>query len=465
MRMSSCRTVGVVMAVCASAAVTRPATSQDAVAEALVQSFGISSSLRMNDNFGLDEPSPGTTTLWDNTLTYDLLKETPRDRLSLGLSGIFRFSDVPQQSNEFEFDSPSARLNYGRFGTNSLLDLNLGYSEIDLNFADPLRRIDEDFEGPDDELILDDGTRKTARAGFEFETGVNDPFGIGLSSDYLRVDYDDTTDPSLFGRKTIFNEAFGRFRFSPVLEGRLSFAHEDYEAEDEEGTNRTSKFTNFSLTYDIDPATLLEATIGYTDIDETQEFGLDTRERGVVGGLGLFREVPNGSAGVELSSDLTTNGRRNTALFERALELPLGGLQAGLGLTRGPLGETNPIGNFLYTHERSRTRLAVGFDRSYRTNSRSEETRRSRAFLGYDVTINSLSSVAFNLDYASVSSIGNNSSENNKIGTFRTTYVRSLTADWDFSVGYEYINYESESTPRTHSNEVFFTLSRNFTTR
>ncbi|MCG7522410.1 hypothetical protein [Ruegeria sp. Ofav3-42] len=462
---ASSRVIGFFAAAFTVHAAPRLATPQEAEVTGLTQSFGISSSVRVNDNFGLDEPSLGTTTLWDNTVTYDLLKETPLDRLSLGLSGIFRFSDVPQQSSEFEFDSPSAEFSYGRFGANSLLDLNLGYREIDLNFEDPLRRIDEDFDGTDDELILDDGTRKTASAGLQFETGVSDPFGVGLSSNYLHVDYDDTTDPSLFERETLSNEIFGRFRFSSVLEGRLSLARTDYQAEDVEGTDRTSKFTNFSLTYDIDPVTLLEATIGYTDIDETQEIGEDTRERGVVGNLGLVREMPNGSAGFELGSDLSINGRRDTILFERALELPLGGLEAGLGLTRGPLGETNPIGNVLYTHERPRTRLTVGFDRSYRTNDRSEETRRTRAFLGYEVTINPISFMTFNLDYASVSSIGDGTAEDNKVGTFRTAYVRDLTADWDFSVGYEYINYESETDPRTHSNEVFFTLSRSFTTR
>ncbi len=464
MRMSSKRATGIFLALCIVTA-AQPATPQETEASGITQSFGISSSLRANDNFGLDEPSPGTTTLWDNTVTYDLLKETTLDRLSLGLSGIFRFSDTPQQASGFEFDAPSAAFNYGRFGANSLLDLNLDYSEIDLNFEDPLRRIDEDFDNTDDELIRDDGTRKATRAGLEFETGVNDPFGVGLSSNYSRIDYDDTTDPDLFDRETTFNEVFGRFRFSPVLEGRLIFAQEDYEAEDTEGTDRTSRFTDFSLTYDIDPTTALEATIGYTDIDETLEFGPDIRESGVVGSLGLLRELPNGSAGVEFGSNLSINGRRNTILFARDLELPLGELETSLGFTRGPLGDTNPIGSVLYVHERSRTRLTVGFDRSYRTNDRSEETRRTRAFLGYEVAINPLSLMTFNLDYASVSSIGIGSAENNQIGTFRTAYVREITEDWDLSVGYEYIDYESESDPRTQSNEVFFTLSRTFTTR
>ncbi len=466
MTMNSSRAAGVFLMVCASFATVRVALSQDANSVGFAQSFGISSSLRANDNFGLDDPSLGTTTLWDNVLDYELLKETSLDQLSLGLGGTLRFSDIPQQSSETEFDAPFANFSYIRNGANSLLDTRLRYSEIDLAFEDPFRRLEEDFDDlVNDELVLDDGTRKTATAGLEFETGLNDPIGAGLVFDYRDISYEDTTDPNLFDRRTSFGEVFGRFRFSPVLEGRLSYGQEDYRAPDDNDTARTSRFTDFTLTYDISPVTLLEATIGYTDINETSDTLPDIDERGLTGDIDLMRELPNGFVGVNLSSERSINGRRNSLVFNRELELPFGGLAANLGVTRGPLGETNPIGSVVFTREGPRTTLTGRYERVYTTNDRSQETRTTRAQLGYEVAINTLSFVTFNFDYASVTAIGRGSFRDSETGTFRTAYIRELTDDWDFSAGYEYVTFESNIDSRRDSNEIFLTLSRRFTTR
>ena len=460
--MGKYRAIPVILAGATAALTGPPANGQDAE-NGMVLTFGLSSSLRSNDNLNLDNPSFGTTTLWDNTLSFDLVNTTDVDRLQVDLSGIARLADAPGQSKDFLFDDMSLGLRYDRAGVNSRFGVTLDYNEVDLDFADPLRLLEDELN--QDDLVIDDGQRETRSVTLSYETGVNDPLGFGLDLSYRDRTFSGTNDPDLFDRETLTAEAFVRFRFSPVAEGRVTVFQSDYDAEDVEQTDRTTRSVSFGLDYALDPATTLQASLGYSDIEETTNLPTRIDESGAIGSLGLVRELGNGTAGVRLDSDLTVTGRRNTLLFSRSYVLPTGTLAVSVGPTESDVGSTEVVGSMAYTQELPTGTITSAFERSFRTSDESEELRVTRASLGYDMDINSVSGLVFEANYAEIRDAGTGGVNNVDTTSLRATYRYALTPDWDLSAGYEYRFRDSENDGNSDSNEVFLILSREFSIR
>lgn len=460
--MGKYRALPVILAGATAALTGPPANGQDGET-GMVLTFGLSSSLRSNDNLELDDPSPGTSTLWDNTLSFGLVNTTDVDRLQLDLSGIARLADTPGESDDFQFDDTRFGLAYDRAGANSRFGVTLDYSQIDLDFADPLRLIEDEIN--QDDLIIDDGEREIRAATLSYEMGVNDPLGFGLDLSYRERTFSGTTDPDLFDRETITAEAFARFRFSPVAEGRVTVFQSDYDAEDVEQTDRTTRSISFGLDYALDPATTLLASLGYADIEETTNLPTRTDETGAIGSLGLIRELRNGTAGVQLDSELSVTGRRNTLLFSRSYVLPTGALAVSVGPTHSDVGDTEAVGFLTYSQELPTGTITSTFERSFRTDDESEEIRVTRASLGYDMDINSVSGLVFEADYAEIRDAGTGGVNNVDTTSLRAAYRYALTPDWDLSAGYEYRYRDSDDDGTSDSNEVFLTLSREFSIR
>lgn len=438
-----------------------PAAGQDAPGGTTF-TFGLSSSLRVNDNYGLDTKSPGTTTLWDNRLSFGVLSETPLDSFAFGIDGVLRIANVPTRSSDVSFDDPSATLRYTREGANARLETELQASRVDLDFADPLRLVVDEINPGD--LIIDTGTRETYSARLFFETGLNDPLGYGFDLSRDSVRYSNTTDPDLNDRDITDLQAFVRVRLSPLATGRLTYDEREVDTDDADQTDRTDRSLSFGVDYEINPITTLNALVGYRDIKETKLLTPKTSEDGVFASFGLTRAMVNGTAGVDIETDLSITGRRDTLMARRALDLPSGELSVSLGATRSPNGNTDPVGSLAYVHQLPTGRITSSFERRFRTNNDGEDTRTTRAALGYLQEINSLSSLAFDLDYIQVRDAGSGTVDKIDTASFRATYRYELTQDWNLAGGYEYrIRDETAGTAR--SNEVFLTLDRRFSIR
>ncbi|MCK0104635.1 hypothetical protein MWU63_20325 [Pseudohalocynthiibacter sp. F2068] len=429
----------------------------------LTLTFGISSSLRVNDNFDLDPVSPGTTTLLDNTLSFSLLKETPLDTFQLDLSGVLRLSDAPGSSDNFSADDPRVGLSYAHNGPNNRVLADLGYRRVDLNFADPLRELDEILDQTS--LIIDDGRSENYNTKLSFETGLNDPIGFGVDIIHNDRKYSNTIDPGLFDRTTTQVDVFSRFNLSPVASGRLTFSQRDYEAEDITQTERTTQSTFFDLNYLLNTSTTLTSSIGYTEVEETDNVPSLTVVDGLIGGVGLKRQLVNGSAGVNVATSISKTGRRNTISVNRALSLPTGSLSASLGAVHGESGNTDAIGSLAYTHNLPAGSITASLDRAVRTSSEGNDIRTTRAGVDYLQTINTLSSFVLGFDYVEIADAGVGTVNDTKSPQIRATYNYALTQDWNLSTGYIYRHRDETGMGSSDSSEVFLTVDRKFVIR
>ena len=446
-----------------------PAAGQEAPG-GLTLTFGISSSIRANDNLGLDDPSPGTTTLWDNRLSFGLLNQTATDTFSFDIDGVLRLSDTPATSDGFDADDYSTGLGYIREGANSRLETSARYSQVDLSFADPIRLILEDINDDgvidDNDLIIDDGTRRRGAFDFEFETGLNDPFGFGVILEYDLLRYSDTTDPGLFDSDTYSAEVFTRFRLSPVAQGRVAISHEMYEAEDVTQEERETNDVSFGLIYALNPVTTLDTTLGYRDIEETTNVPTVISEEGLFGSIGLTRDLANGTAGVNLNSDLTITGRRHTLSVSRAMELPTGAFAASIGASHSEgSDDTDLIGALEYIHELPRGAISVSLARDAITDDEGDDTDNTSAGVAYTTELTRLSSLMLEFDFVQVEDVTLGMTDTREAATFRATYTRDLTRDWDIAFGYEYRTLDETGANFRDSNEIFVTLEREFTIR
>ncbi|MDA7965967.1 hypothetical protein [Ruegeria sp.] len=422
--------------------------------------YGISSSLRANDNFSLDTSSPGDTTILDTTLSFGLLKETQVDRLEFDLDGIVRLGEVPGRTETIEFDDPNAAFAYTRDGANSNFSTDARINQVDLNFDDPLR-IQDQLNSQS--LIIDDGTRTTSRANVRFETGINDPLGYGFALNYFDERYTDTTDPGLFDNNTFRSDIFATFQFSPVTSGRLSYVYTDYDGDEAIQEERETNEVVFDLAYELDAATVLDTFLGYREINETDNTGaLQDDQAGLVYGAVLTRDMPNGTASIGFDSDIATTGRRTNADISRSLIMPRGTLDASLGATKGPSGDIDPIYALDYTYLLPRSAFTASLSRVFRNDSQGNDIRVTRGSLSYLIDINAISSVDFTAGYAAVDDAGGNTVTNTDNTTLRATYTRALNADWNISAGYEYRNRFEQGVGTAQSNEIFLTLDRIF---
>ncbi|MEO0566870.1 MAG: hypothetical protein AAF066_04005 [Pseudomonadota bacterium] len=438
----------------------------------LTLTYGISSTLRANDNIGLDTPSPGDSFLWDNRLSFGLLKETQTDTLELDLSGILRLSDTPATSDGFDFDDQRVRFGYDREGANSRLGFGARYRRSDLSFTDPVRLILDDLNNDgvidDQDFLVDDGTLNNTDLDFEFETGTNSAFGAGIELSYDFRRYEDTTDPGLFDEDIFTAEVFGRFDISPVAEGRIVLGYEFFDQDDVTQEERETYETRFELDYALNPVTTLEAMIGYRDIEETTIIPTVITESGIIAGLGLTRDLANGSAGVDLETDLTVTGRRSTLIFNRSLDLPTGELDVAIGAAYSDSSdETDVVGSLSYTHNLPRGSITATLEREALTDEDGDDRVTTLAGLELFNQINPVSSLLFEFDYVmNDTTIGGGAVDNDTdAATFRATYIRELTRDWNLRTGYEYRSLDRTVDGFRDSNEIFVTLEREFTIR
>jgi len=437
-----------------------PAIGQDLLGGGSL-SYGLESEIRMNDNLGLADPSPGVSTLWDNRFTLGFLSETPVSQFRFDTGATLRASALPGQPLDATLDDPFAMVSYTWDGPNSRLEADASYRKVDLTFADPLLLI-EDGTLEDTDLIVDSGSRTTTAASLFFEHGLNDPLGFGVDLDYRGLQYSDTTDPGLFDSRTLSAAAFTRFRFSPVAEGRLTASWEDYDADDADETNRETLGLTAGLTYEFDPITLFEASLGYARITETTNLPSTTVQDGLSGSLGLTRDMRNGAAGLVLESNLGINGRRNTLTASRMVELPTGSLDASLGVTVGPSGTFRPVGSLDYVYDLPRGTITASLNHSLGTNTLGNDVATTGGSVGYRTDINAVSSLSFEADFASVADLGAAPVDRTTLASLRASYSHELTETLDLTGGYEYRVRTETGASRRSSNEIFLVLEYTF---
>jgi len=245
----------------------------------------------------------------------------------------------------------------------------------------------------------------------------------------------------------------------------LTFSQENFDAEDAGQTSRVTQSASFGLQYAVSPTTSVNAQVGGTFVEQTSDLSPDLEETGATGSLALTRSLPRGQLSVSLDTSLSVNGRRSTLSASRSLPLTNGDIVASAGVTQGVTDELDPFGSLTFRREGLRTALTGQIESSFQTSIRGDETATRRAAIDYDVQINTLSSMSFGFDYSDVRIEGEDGNTDRNVGTLSAAYTYALTRNWDLSTGYEYTRSEDADDDVNDSNEVFLTVSRNFTGR
>lgn len=421
------------------------------------------STLRYDENLGLDDPSLGSTSRWENTLALGVVNQTPISTLTFNLSGLHRFSDQPTIGSNAEFNDPTARLSYTRNTGNSSIAALAEYRETNLTFNQSLTDINQDGIIDNADIIIDRGTRASSRAGLTWQTGINDPLGFIFNYNRRERDYQNTTDPGLFDNLINDYTLTALMRLSPVLQGNVRVRYTDYTAEDVPGTDRQTTTLTTGVTYDASAVTKIDASVGVTQVDETlSAVPSNTTDEDFVASFAVTRDMPNGTATAQIDRTFGTNGDRTNATVGRALLLPTGTLDFSVGATYGASGRTTAIGDITYVHTLPSSQVTASLRRQVGTSTQSVETKQTLASLDYDYLINPLSSVTLGVAYVDQENEGSGSSNRRQRSNFNAAYNRVLTENWSMTVGYQY-SYNDDAGPGTaDSNAVYVTLGRQF---
>jgi hypothetical protein len=432
-----------------------------------VLTFGISSTLSATDNYNLAPNNTQSAELFVSRLSFSYANRRANDFLGLDLSGLLHANEPPGGSNAF--DNRRARLSYEREGVNSTLSFGAEYSLVSVDSRDPFSDNFFDDVPPDEtDFTQDRGDEKQVSARFRFETGMNDPVGLILEGRYRDRSFIGTTAPDLFDTRTLNFSGTTRFTLSPLTETRLVLRYEDFDADDLPQTKRQTRSINLGLTQMLSQADTLDLSLGFQKIETDQIVGglrnMSTNS-GLIGRLGLTRELTRGTIGTSFDLRNSVNGTTATWLVSRALPLPRGALEVSLGAASDVSHKVRPVGSVNFTQEMKRGTLQASLDRQLRTSLLSNELWSTQASLQYRYGINSLSSAAFSVNFAELTQAGGPPVNDTIRADLRATYYYDLTKDWRLSTGYEYRIRDEETVGRATSNRVFLTLERNFVLR
>ena len=433
--------------------------------------FGLSSKLTFDDNFRLSNSSSGTTTIWDNTLDFNLSSITPLSDLSITGSTVLRNASIPGRSVS-GFEDPQIRLRYTRDGVNSRFTLDGRYRHADREFLNPFQV--EQEEQALGTLLGGGGTVTWKNYGMTYQTGINAPLGFQIALKRAETDYDTfatAIDPfTLYDRVTDTANATVTMKVSPVMTLRGSVGLTDFDAQDPVSTSRRTEDYAIGATMDINPVLLLDAQIGFTDVT-TDTTGGRFNRNGATSAIQLTKTLPNGTIFGNFTSTVNQNGTRSILSFGRTLQLPSGTFSGTLGVTHTPAGNDRISGSLAYNHVMRSSDITVTAQRSVTSNGAntaagaSTDVLNTRVGVVYNYAINTDS--AFNLAFnwgraeAADSGFAYNTTERT---TLSAGYSRMLTQDWNMTGGLQ-LRHRSDNGGTAQSNAVFLTLDRNFSFR
>ena len=461
---------GTTSAATTTAATTPATTATAATTQSLTNTgglqidLGISSDLSVDDNFKLSNSSTGTSTIWDNKLSFGLSNITPTQDLRLDATGVLRLSHIPGRSIQ-GFEDPNVRLNYALNGLNSRLTVDARYRHADREFLDPFKV--EQEEQALGHLIGGGGTVTWQNVGLNYVTGINAPLGFQFDARHSEQTYDATAqavNPLLFDRTTDSATATVTMKVSPVIQLRGSTGITEYDASDVPNTQRRTLDYAIGAVMDINPVLQLDAQVGYTDVTTDTNTGRTTRS-GATNSVRLTKTLPNGTVYGNLLTTVNQNGTRTVLTFGRDLQLLTGNFSGQIGVTHTPAGNDRLSGNLAYTRRMAASAITVSAARAVSTNGANQDILNTRLSVAYNYVISNTSSMNLSLNWGRSEAADNIAGFNDTDRTtFRAAYTHALTQDWNMTGGFQ-MRHRSDTTGNAQSNSVFVTLDRTFSYR
>lgn len=409
-----------------------------------VLSATISERFEVNSNYGLDDPSPGTSYFADTRLSVGYLNETPTQIFGLGFSTGARALWEAEEDFEFTLASPTgATLDYENEWASGNFDAGFRYRQRQVN----LTRSFDDFIGDDEEPLPDDLTqfqddtrehRYDANLGVEFAT--DSPSSYELTFDATNIDYEDVS-ANRVPRYTIESGAAWRLRMSSVISGQVYADYLFYSADDDEETEIRRSEIGAGAIYAPSENLEVSGGLGYAQRERTELVGAD-------------RETTQDDSGPSLRGEIAYT----------TASLTLGG-EAVLS-SAAPETRLNATFRASYALPRGRVNGRV-YQRYTGTSTGGQEARITGFNIGIVRDITSVSNVGFNFGYATQVDVDDDdevSDPDIDRANFTATYSHALTDAVFADIGYRYRSRDEEP-DSADSHAVFLEIGRTFETR
>lgn len=426
--------------------------------------FGIAERFEYGRNLALDVPEEGNGFIASTILSFGLSSETRTQTLDLDVVTGMRLQDLP--NNPDSFDIGDARLNFGytRDGANSGLELDADYLRLDIGFLRSLT----DFEDEDGFITLPadftsltgDGTRSEFSYGFGFDGGRQNLVGYNFRILSTGVRYSESGDGEFDDIDIVDGSVGLTFALSPVTTARLDYGKETFEEDDIDQTDRDTDIISAGISHEISERTRFDATIGYSDVRERRRVSGDRTETGVVGNLGVFHDVANGSVFGEYDSSLNASGRLDRLIFGRTMPIPDGEFAISLGAAHRPDGKVDAIGALLFDREFGPDFLRARFSRDILADTDDEYAVATVVDLGYLWQLTKVSQIGLRATYAlSEETI---TSPRVEFSVISAVYSHDLGEDWRFNAGVDYRVRDDSDLGRATSPQVFASIGKEF---
>jgi len=411
------------LALCAATAL--PVWAQDT--GGVLLTFGLSQNVSLIDNQGFAPSSPGTTLRTTTDLSFGLSSETRSSSLELTAITSLEGIDRPGRS-DFEVTAGEPRFSL-RYSTNSVastLSANIGYSQRDITYIDPLELCGDVNGGSSltgDCLDLSGtGTRNRLSYGASLSIRDNRPFGLTFSASVLDLDYIDATTPILIDSTRTELGIAARLDINPATQAILSLDHERFETED-----NTSRNTTLS------------------------------------GDVTFSR--PNGSLGFGLSATDTRVGTRLGLSFSRAYQLPGDvSMSASLGVTRPAASDDLYVTTgFSYARPLPNGEINARLDRSFGSGTDGAEQIQTSLSVSSSHALTPLATLGLNAAFAQTEQTA--ADETTSLASLGATLDYQLSPDWSLSAGVTIESRDTSDTQRAERSTLSVTMARDFSFR
>jgi hypothetical protein len=294
------------------------------ILEGKVLTATLSQSVEANDNYNLDDPSPGTSYFADTRLALGYLNQTDTQSFTLGLNTGLRALWQAEEDFQFTVASPTtARLGYGNDWASGLFDAALTYRQRRVDFIESLEDFVTDTGALPDDLDQLEGDsyeqRYDADIGVAFAT--DSPSSYELRFLATKIGYTEDT-PDQVPRTTLEGQGSWTLRLNPVLSSIVFADYLTYDADNDADTALRVAEIDAGVVYQPGVNFLIRGGIGYAD--RRRE---DTNAAGV-------RETTQSNSGPSIRGDfryttddfvLRGNARYTTAAPDPQLTANLNG--------------------------------------------------------------------------------------------------------------------------------------------
>ncbi|WP_299131208.1 hypothetical protein [uncultured Amaricoccus sp.] len=402
----------------------------------------VSERFEANDNYDLDDPSPGTSYFADTRLTLGFLNQTPTQNFELGFSTGLRALWQAEQPFEFTLASPTgASLDYDNAWADGLFDMSFDYRQRQVDYTEAISADDDPNQLPDDLSQLQNNTRE-----MRYDANIGVAFGTSTPSSYelrfigSQVDYTDVT-PDQVPRSTLEGQAAWNLQFNPILASRVTGDYLYYNADNSDQTELRRASVGAGVVYTPDVNTSLGLGVNYAD-----------RQRKDLVNDALETTESNNGPGITGEFSYTTE------------ELVFSG--EGEWSSAAPTTRLSGTVRAVYTLPRGRV-IGRVFQNYTGTSGGSDEARVTGLGIGLTRELTSVSSIGFDFRYATQVDVddgpGPLDPDINRTD-FTATYSHAITSTIDADIGYSYRTRSEEPTDAS-SNAVFVQIGKSFETR